>query len=326
MGVDPKTQTYTGRQVFAEQEQRKAYNTGQDTRIGSLEGGRGFVWLTDTIGGGQIPNGLINDRMISAMAAEKLTGTIGGTVIPNGLINNRMIGGNTVDMRVIDPVSLRGYLDSFYSAVGHSHFLGNLGGTINAIQIDNDRITDRMIAPDSVGDTALKSYLFDNSMGFYRLRVVSTFLGGNSGYVASANHGHSSGSSMNIDRIPVADRRRVLGYRKQLLDDLEVLRTLTVDELYIFVENLANVALDALSFAIDAPDIDADKRQALRDAGEEVPDNWEFREAERRAGNTPGDGVNEPNYFDTQPHYLGKIMPPSIRRANRPDTPKKAKI
>lgn len=181
----------------------------------------------------------------------------------------------------------------------------------------------------SVGINHIFNALRSPGKGADGLRKIGGALGGVSTLASANDHGHSSGSTMNIDRIPVADRRRVLAYRKQLLEDMGNLRTLTVAELYTFVENLANVALDALSFAIDAPDIDADKRQALRDAGEYVSENWEFRETERREKSGSSEAgasmADEPDYFDTQPHYLGPTLPPSIRRPNRPDKPTKAK-
>lgn len=158
------------------------------------------------------------------------------------------------------------------------------------------------------------------------LRAISGLLGGDSLSASAGNHGHSSGSVMNIDRLPVEDRRRILRYRAQVIEDLPGIGSFDESELRIFVENLANVALDALSLVADSPDMDADERQARRDAGEKIPENWEHRESDRRRakGITPED-PNQPDYFATQPHYTGERIPRSIRRTTRPDKPKAAR-
>jgi hypothetical protein len=127
-----------------------------------------------------------------------------------------------------------------------------------------------------------------------------------------------------LERLPKADRRRILAHRRALLEGIAEVEQMELDELRGFVRDLAAVASYALSLGIEAPDIDADEREDRRDAGEEISPQWEWRETERRRlsaeREAAGDEealaevprvVDSHSFFDGQKHYGEEGHPPA---------------
>jgi hypothetical protein len=91
--------------------------------------------------------------------------------------------------------------------------------------------------------------------------------------VSASDHSHGSGNTLDFDYLPEVQRRRALRVRQYLRNHKgEMLaRTGTAAERLVQVENRCEVltfaVLGLLRVLIDAPDLTAEERQQMRDAG-----------------------------------------------------------
>lgn len=189
------------------------------------------------------------------------------------------------------------------------------------------------VAQASLGRYEIHANMFNEAQDISSCRILWTNLGGNALGASPGNHGHSAGNSQNIDRIREEDRRRILAYRQQVLEDLERMENtpnITLPQLKAMMYNVAYLGVATFSLTSDAPDMDADERQRLRDAGEEVLPIWEYRETRRReiagvpVNDEPHNHGLEGSFFKNQKHYGAgdppiAIRPPGVREA--PTTP-----
>ncbi len=237
---------------------------------------------------------------------------------------NRILDNNATDSRVLAGIQGNDNAgNNNFRAIntGHIQDGANTLRTMNSSSVSEDRLTSGLTGGANESGPA---------QGGKGVRKIGTSLGGTSQAASAGDHSHSAGNSMNIDRIPVEDQRSILAYRKSVVDAMANVDTMDLIGLRAFVRDLAVVASAAFAFAADAPDMDADERLARRDAGEDVPLNWEFRETKRReeAGVSVDRGDS---FFAGQKHYaaeggVGKapksIRPPGVaRRPFEPSVP-----
>ncbi len=241
--------------------------------------------------------------------------------IPDYDLGNRTLATNAIDDRALKGIA------------GNDNFGNDGQRAVAAGHMKDSSVTTRILRADTVNETILTSGLkgADNESGPGQgqkgVRTIGTSLGGTALGASAANHSHSAGNSMNIDRIPVEDQRSILAYRKSVVDAMANVDTMSLIDLRAFVRDLAVVASAAFAFAADAPDMDADERLARRDAGEDVPLNWEFRETKRRQETGASVDRGE-TFFAGQKHYAAQggrgappkgIRPPGLTR--RPFSP-----
>ncbi len=247
-----------------------------------------------------------------------------GDSIPDYEFVNRVMATDSVDSRALK--GLPGN-DNFGNDGQRSITAGHQtdGSTTSRIIRDGDVIIQKL--GDNLKGAADESGPPQGNKG---VRTIGSSLGGTALSASSGNHSHSAGNSMNIDRIPVEDQRSILAYRKSVVDAMANVDTMSLIDLRAFVRDLAVVASAAFAFAADAPDMDADERLARRDAGEDVPLNWEFRETKRRQ--ETGVSVDQgETFFAGQKHYAaqgGRGIPPKgirppglVRRPFNPPVP-----
>lgn len=262
---------------------------------------------TDAIIKRTMPFNVIDSDLLSGSATDDALRAVQGTNIKNGTITSRTIGSNQVTSAELAGSAT----DNALRAVAGTHLKD---GLMAARHFSARAVHGANIQLESLGWDLMGASTKNQAQSTPSMRTIGTLLGGDSSWAASANHSHSAGNALNIDRLPDEDRKRILAYRRQVLDDLSAVQGMTSAQLRTFVYNLAVVASAAFAFTSDAPDIDADERQTKREAGEEVLPGWEYRQSKAREGlpEEPTDGMDG-TLFKGQKHYDGGAPPRSIR-------------
>jgi hypothetical protein len=175
-------------------------------------------------------------------------------------------------------------------------------------------VTTAKIADEAVGSTKISAGLTNPGQDTPGLRSIGPALGGSSARVSASDHSHGSGNTLDFDYLPEVQRRRALRVRQYLRNHKgEMLaRTGTAAERLVQAENRCEVltfaVLGLLRVLIDAPDLTAEERQQMRDAGETIGDFFEYRMYEARGDENYHDRTL-PGYANEHPDMNGWIDP-----------------
>jgi hypothetical protein len=157
-------------------------------------------------------------------------------------------------------------------------------GAVNTPELADNAATAAKIADQAVGLLKISDGAKNPAQATSGLRSIGNFLGGSSVQSAAGDHSHGSGNSLDFDYLPEAARRRALRVRQYLRARKgEMLaRSGTASERLVQVENrceaLTFMVLALARCLIDAPDLSAEERQQMRDAGETIEDFFEYRQ------------------------------------------------
>jgi hypothetical protein len=161
-------------------------------------------------------------------------------------------------------------------------------GGVGTPELADAAATTAKIADEAVGSTKISANLTNPAQDTPGLRSIGPALGGSSVRVSASDHSHGSGNTLDFDYLPEVQRRRALRVRQYLRNHKgEMLaRTGTAAERLVQAENRCEVltfaVLGLLRVLIDAPDLTAEERQQMRDAGESIGDFFEYRMYEAR--------------------------------------------
>lgn len=171
-----------------------------------------------------------------------------------------------------------------YSQIGHVHAYSSfsgISGTINAPQIDNERIVLRMI----------HASLRNPAQSAFGLRTIAALLGGDATSAASGNHSHGAGDTSSFELLPAGERRRSLAQRltiRRKLRDFKPIKDKQItaedhDKLLSYVHLLASQVQTLSHLLQDAPDRDGFAREKAFKRGEIDETNifFEYRHSER---------------------------------------------
>jgi hypothetical protein len=161
--------------------------------------------------------------------------------------------------------------------------------------IETDHIKDQAITAAKITDN-----LRNPPQGVYGLRTIGSLLGGDSTQAAAGNHSHGSGNTHDFDYLPDTHQARILLARQRVRANIRNLDTLTAAQFRLYIRELAIVSLCALALEIDAPDLTAEERRQKRQAGEALPEFFEWR----RSAELEASDESAPLHTHDLPRYV----------------------
>jgi hypothetical protein len=172
--------------------------------------------------------------------------------------------------------------------------VGNVPALTEGVKVDGTNIAAQAVSNGQIDDE-----IKGPGQGTFGLRAIGTLLGGGSVQAASSNHSHGSGNTHDFDYLPDTHQARILLARQRVRQNIRNLDTLTAAQFRLYIRELAIVALSALALEVDAPDLTAEERRAKRQAGESIPDFFEWR----RSAELEAAGEEAPLHSHDLPRY-----------------------
>jgi hypothetical protein len=167
-------------------------------------------------------------------------------------------------------------------------------------KLDTQSVTTEKIGTGQVTLGKMDANATNPAQSIAGLRSIGSLLGGDSTQAAAGNHSHGSGNTHGFDYLPDAHISRILLARQRVRANIRNLDTLTAAQFRLYIRELAIVALCALALEIDAPDLTAEERRQKRQAGETLPDFFEWR----RAAALEAEGEEAPLHTHNLPRYM----------------------
>lgn len=155
---------------------------------------------------------------------------------------------------------------------------------VGGVNLDNGVIKKDYLASESVGEAKLHSSIRNGSWTTYSARTIGALLGGTVNNVASGNHSHGSGNSLDFDYLPTAHKERVFSSRTQARDyrrRIAAGETLSQDEMLDALWHALYLGATGVMVEIDAPDLSAEERHDMRLRGDVFGEFFEYRRQEQ---------------------------------------------